>query len=51
MTAGFIFHSYMVLRRNALHEDGEPYESLSVGLFEKQGVLSKISTHNSGNEN
>ena len=51
ITAGFTLRCYVVLRRNALHEDGEPYEFLSMGLFEKQGVLSKISTHISGNEN
>jgi len=44
MTAGFTFHCYVVLRRNVLHEDGEPYRFLSIGLFEKRCFIKNVYT-------
>lgn len=44
MTAGFTFHCYVVLRRNVLHEDGEPYRCLSIGLFEKRCFIKNVYT-------
>jgi hypothetical protein len=41
----------MVLRQNALHEDGEPYKFIYMGLVEKWAVLSEKSAHSSGNKN